>query len=262
MSRPCCAEAFCARSPWMRRLGALAVVAALAGCATVQRPDPLEAMNRRIFDFNESVDRALIRPVASAYQDHAPAPLRKMVGNFFANIDDAWSALNAMLQGRGSDAAGNLARVAVNTLFGALGLGDVASGLGLQKHPADLGQTLGRWGVSSGAYLVLPIFGPTTLRDATGLPLQLATPGLLAHSAAAAGALTLVHGLDERASLLALSQLVDEAALDKYSFVRDAYLAQRLSLVCGCDPVTSALDAPDSPPAVASTASGPAGGTP
>lgn len=222
---------------WRRGVLASVLLALLAGCATVQQPDPLEALNRKTFAFNESLDRSVVQPVARAYQAALPAPVRAAARNFFANVGDAWSGLNLLLQGRVRDGLGDVVRFGVNSTVGVLGLADVATGLGLERNSSDLGQTLGAWGLSSGAYIVWPFLGPSTLRDSAGLPIELLMgPELFVHDVAARNALALTHHIDTRANYLGAGQLLDQMALDdKYLFERDAYLAHRRSLVCGCD---------------------------
>ena len=148
---------------------AAVLVAALAGCTTIresrggpgQRLDPWENWNRKVFDFNESVDKKVLKPVATTYTDVVPQPVRRGVSNFFANFADAWSAVNNMLQGKFELGFEDVTRVGTNTIFGLFGILDVASEMGLDHHYEDFGQTLGRYGVGAGAYVVLPILGPS-----------------------------------------------------------------------------------------------------
>ena len=160
-------------------------MAALAGCTTIresrggpgQRLDPWENWNRKVFNFNEDVDKAVLKPVATVYSDVVPQPVRRGVSNFFSNFADAWSAINNMLQGKFEAGFEDATRVGANTLFGLFGILDVASEMGLEHHYEDFGQTLGRYGVGAGAYVVLPILGPSTVRDAAAQPLdRLASP--------------------------------------------------------------------------------------
>lgn len=217
----------------MKRLTAVTALACvLAGCATPQRPDPLEPMNRKVYAFNDAVDRAVLKPVATAYQDHVPQPVRTGVTNFFGNVKDVWSAVNLFLQGRVGDGFSDLARFGTNTVFGVLGIFDVATDLGMPKHGEDLGQTLGKWGVGPGAYLVLPFFGPSTLRDVTDLPFDLsASASGFVEQIPVRNSLTATSIINTRANLLSATALMDDIALDKYVFLRDAYLQRRLSLV-------------------------------
>ena len=163
-------------------------VALLAGCSSIQtgrtapgqRLDPWENWNRKVFAFNEGLDEKVLKPVATVYSDVVPQPVRNGVGNFFGNVLDAWSAINNMLQGKFAEGFDDVTRVGTNTLFGLFGIVDVASEMGLDHHYEDFGQTLGRWGVGAGAYLVLPVLGPSSLRDAAALPLdRAASPALL-----------------------------------------------------------------------------------
>lgn len=221
-----------ARSGRAPVLAALLAVALLGGCATAQRPDPLEPVNRKVFAFNDAVDRAVLKPVATGYVEHVPAYLRTSLSNFFGNLRDAWSAANLFLQGRPKDGLDEVLRVSVNTVFGAAGLMDVAGPMGLQAHREDLGQTLGHWGAPAGAYLVLPLLGPSSLRDAADVPagwyLQ---PQLFIDDSTAEGALTALNVVGRRADALPATRMLDEIALDRYIFTRDAYLQRRQSLI-------------------------------
>jgi phospholipid-binding lipoprotein MlaA len=215
----------------------LVLSAGLSGCATTQNPDPLEPWNRKVFAFNEAVDSAVLKPVATTYRDVVPAPIRKGATNFFSNVQDAWSAVNLVLQGRFRDGASDLLRFGTNTVFGLLGVIDVASELGLQRHNEDFGQTLGKWGFGPGAYIVWPILGPSTIRDSIALPIETqATPETWASSVRLRNSLTATRIVNTRANLLQASSLLDDAALDKYSFLRDAFLQRRRSLVYDGNP--------------------------
>jgi phospholipid-binding lipoprotein MlaA len=204
---------------------------ALGGCATVTHPNPLdpwEPMNRSVSQFNEGIDAMLLKPVATVYKERMPPLVRTGVANFFGNLGDAWSFVNSALQFKLQDAADNFARVQANTVFGVFGLFDVASDLNIDRHREDFGQTLGRWGVGSGPYLVLPLLGPSTLRDTAALPID--WKGDLVRRIDPAGTRTAVSALRAvhlRASLLRATNVLDEAALDKYSFTRDAHLQRR-----------------------------------
>ncbi|MES2611635.1 MAG: VacJ family lipoprotein [Pseudomonadota bacterium] len=219
------------------RAGAAALVAmlpALAGCATTAQPDPLEPWNRCVFRLNEAVDGAVVASLARGYARALPQAVRTSLGHFFANPQDIGSAANLLLQGRPGAAASDLARVAVNTTVGVLGLFDVATPMGLVRHGADTGQTLGRWGLGAGAYIVWPLLGPSTVRDTAGLPAELLlAPQALAPSTAVRNGLTVLQATQARAELLPATQVIDRIALDKYLFVRDAYLQHRRALVHG-----------------------------
>ncbi len=253
---------------------------ALGGCTTIeaarggpgQRLDPWENWNRKVFNFNEDVDKAVLKPVATAYTNVVPQVVRRSVGNFFNNFSDAWSAINNMLQGKFEAGFEDVTRVSANTLFGLFGVLDVASEMGIDHHYEDFGQTLGRYGVGAGAYMVLPILGPSTVRDAAAIPLdRLATPPAFFDGTGTQVGLTLLQIVNTRAGLLGATRVIDDIALDKYTFVRDAYLQRRRSLVFDGDvpetPPTSEGTASDAagaaagtlaPPASALPASGPA----
>ena len=222
------------------RLVLLAVALVLTGCASgpnaVAR-DPLEPLNRSIYGFNEALDSSVIRPVARTYQDVTPSPIRTGIGNFFANIADVWSTVNNALQLKPAQTVETGARVVVNSVVGILGLFDVATSLNLERHPEDFGQTLGYWGVPSGPYVVLPVLGPSTLRDGASLPVD--TKGnLVRHieEVPTRNTLTAVNLVDKRARLLKATDQVDAMAIDKYTFVRDVYLQKRLSDVWDGNP--------------------------
>lgn len=204
----------------------------LAGCATVHNPDPLESLNRKTFALNERVDSAVVAPVARAYTRVLPAPVRTGVGNVFSNTKDLWSAVNLGLQGRPVAGASDVLRFGTNTVFGVFGIFDVATKVGLEKHGEDFGQTLGAWGVGPGAYLVLPLLGPSSVRDAASIPLDaMGTVPLAGSDVALGNTLTVLKLADGRARLLPVTDMLDQVALDKYLFVRDAYLQRRKHLV-------------------------------
>ncbi|AFT87299.1 MlaA family lipoprotein [Paraburkholderia phenoliruptrix] len=218
------------------RLARLAVAAAaLAGCTTVQTPtkgDPLEGLNRTIFTVNDKLDQYALKPVAKGYVFITPQPVRDSVTNFFSNIGDVYIAANNLLQLKITDGVEDIMRIVINTVFGVGGLFDVATLAKLPKHDNDLGLTLGHYGVPAGPYLVLPLFGPSTLRDAVGSignyyvnPLSyIDPPGL-------SWALYGLNIVNTRANLLNASDVLEGAALDKYSFVRNAYLQRRQYLL-------------------------------
>lgn len=204
---------------------------ALAGCATVANPnprDPWESFNRPMFEFNDKLDQVVLKPVATLYRDKVPPLVRTGVANFFGNLEDAWSFVNSALQFKLQDAAENFARVQTNTLWGVFGIFDVASEFNIERHKEDFGQTLGRWGVPAGPYLMLPFFGPSTLRDAVALPVD-RRYNLVQQIDSQTGR-TLTYSLalvDKRSTLLRASDVLDQAALDKYAFIRDAHLQRR-----------------------------------
>lgn len=214
---------------------ALVVVlgAALGGCATSGNPkDPLEGFNRAVFQFNDKLDQVALKPAATAYRNVLPTFVQTGVHNFFGNLSDVWSSANNLLQGKGEAGMSDFTRVAINSSFGLLGLLDIASEAGLQKHNEDFGQTLGHWGVGSGPYLMLPLLGPSTVRDTAALPVDFKgnlwsykEPTYVRNIG------TAVRIVDTRASLLDATSLLEDAALDRYEFVRDGYLQQRESKV-------------------------------
>jgi len=228
-----------------RRAGLLLGVAlsgllALGGCASgpsAKPQDPLEPLNRSIYRFNDSVDRAVVKPVATAYRDYMPSPLRTGVNNFFGNLRDAWSGFNALLQARPAEAGQDFGRVGVNTVLGLGGVLDIASEMGLERTTLDFGLTLGRWGVPDGPYLVLPILGPSTLRDTAALTADFAAdPVGNVDPVASRNQLRVLRAVDQRAGLLRAGELLDQAALDPYGFMRDSYLQRRHSLMGRPDP--------------------------
>ncbi len=213
-------------------------LALAAGAVHAQSPnDPFEKVNRAVFGFNEVLDSAVLTPVAKGYQAVVPELMRTGVANFFGNFGDGWSAINNLLQGKGEAAATMTMRVAANTLFGVGGLFDVASDLGMERQSEDFGQTLGRWGMPAGPYLVWPLLGPSTARDTLGRPLDLAwSPSLAINDSGVNLALSALNLVDTRASLLSASRVIDGIALDKYTFIRDAYIARRRNLVYDGNP--------------------------
>lgn len=202
---------------------------ALGGCAAGPLArDPFEPVNRQVMRFNEGVDSVAFKPLATIYKEKVPPLIRTGVSNFFGNISDAWSFVNSLLQGKLQNAEENLARVHLNTMFGLGGIFDVASEFNIERHREDFGQTLGRWGVPAGPYIVLPLLGPSTLRDTIALPVdRKADPLHDIDPWTSQTSLYLLRAVNARANLLRASSVLDEAALDKYSFVRDAYLQKR-----------------------------------
>ncbi|MDB5748832.1 MAG: transporter [Massilia sp.] len=226
---------------------ALAGCAVLAGCATPANPqDPLEKVNRVTFAFNDTVDRVALKPAATAYKKVLPGFAQTGVNNFFGNLSDAWSSVNNLLQGKGADGMSDLTRFALNSTFGIAGILDIASEAGLQKHNEDFGQTLGVWGVPAGPYLMLPLLGPSTIRDTAALPLDFAAD-IWAYKTPVnwrnVGIGT--RAIDQRATVLDASNLMEEAALDRYEFIRDGYLQRRQSRVFDGESAPSDRAAPD-----------------
>jgi phospholipid-binding lipoprotein MlaA len=222
----------------------VALVGLLGGCATSGNPkDPIEGFNRAMYGFNEAVDTVLIKPVAQGYDAVLPNPVRTGVTNFFGNIADLFIGVNNLFQGKPDQAASDLGRVLINSTIGILGLFDVATEAGLEKHEEDFGQAFGRWGVGNGAYVVLPIFGPRTVRDTVGLVLDMAAdPVANVSSVPTRNTLLGLRLVDARADLLPADKVIEEAALDKYSYVRDGYLQRRRNLVHDGNPPRELLD--------------------
>ncbi len=218
---------------WRSVALAVAAAAVLSGCATSGNPkDPIEGVNRAVFAFNEGLDTVIIRPVAVGYDTVMPAPVKTGVSNFFANVADVFIAVNNLLQGKVPEAASDAGRFLVNSTVGILGLFDVASNIGLEKHDEDFGQTFGRWGVGPGAYVVVPFFGPRDVRDTVGLVLDVkADPIAHIDHVPTRNTLLAVRIVSDRANLLPADKVIEEAALDKYSYMRDAYLQRRRSQV-------------------------------
>ncbi|WP_293931929.1 VacJ family lipoprotein [Iodobacter sp.] len=214
----------------MRRL--LPLFALLLGaCATPQNNyDPIEPVNRGIFAFNNAVDKAVLKPAAEAHEKYSPGPIKQGASNFFANIDDFFASFGALLQGKGTEAGHSLGRVAINSTLGMFGLVDWASDMGLKKSDEDIGQALGSWGMGSGLYLMIPLRGPTTLRDSSDLAVRLFADPLdiwngtqdFGTQIARYGA----WGVEQRRQLLPLDPMIDAQA-DPYAFLRDSYLQRR-----------------------------------
>jgi phospholipid-binding lipoprotein MlaA len=202
------------------------------------KKDPFEPFNRSIFAFNDAIDTAVLKPVAQAYQDVVPEYVRTLVSNVFGNVADAWSAVNHFLQGKFESGAQMGFRVATNSVLGFGGLLDIGTEIGLEKQPEDLGQTLGHWGVGSGPYLVLPVLGPSTVRDTAALPADMYFgPGYYINDTQATLlGVTMLQVVSTRAGLLGASKVLDDVALDRYGFLRDAYLARRQNQVYDGNP--------------------------
>ncbi len=220
-------------NPVLKRISMLVLAVAISGCATARNPqDPFEGYNRAMFSFNDGVDRVAIKPVATVYRDVVPQFVQTGIGNFFGNLGDVWTAVNNLLQGKVEDGLNDFMRVAVNSTLGFGGLLDIGSEAGLQKHREDFGQTLGRWGVASGPYVVLPLLGSSTLRDTAATPLDFyGDPWTYKEPSNVRNMGTAVRLIDLRASVLSASSLIEDAALDRYEFVRDAYLQRRQSRI-------------------------------
>lgn len=216
------------------RWSAIAAVSAsalvLGGCAaTGSNPqDPYESFNRKVQSFNDGVDDAVLKPVATAYQTVTPQPVRTGVGNFFGNVGDLWSMVNHLLQGNGLQAYNHMVRFTTNTVLGIGGLLDIATEMGVDRQKQDFGRTLGAWGIKPGPYLVLPLLGPSTVRDTVALPADwngnvLTELRPISHRNALVG----LKVVDDRARLLKAGDIVDSVALDRYVLLRDVYLQSR-----------------------------------
>ncbi len=215
---------------WIKGLvSGFLLLGVLSGCATQGNKDPLEGLNRGIYKFNDTVDKAAIKPIAGAYKAVLPSPVRTGVNNFFSNLGTVVTIINDLLQFKFSDAMDDTGRFVINSTFGIAGLIDWASMDGIEKNDEDFGQTLGYWGWKDSAYLVLPFLGPSTLRDTGGLIVDGAffDPIGYVDDARDRNQLLLTKFIDTRASYLPGSDLLDEAALDPYAFMRDAYLQRR-----------------------------------
>ncbi|MFZ5550347.1 MAG: MlaA family lipoprotein [Pseudomonadota bacterium] len=209
-----------------------------AAAAAPSKKDPFESFNRSVFSFNDAIDTAVLKPVAQAYQDVVPEYVRTLVSNVFGNVADAWSAVNHFLQGKFESGAQMSFRVATNSVLGFGGLLDIGSEIGLEKQSEDFGQTLGRWGATSGPYLVLPVLGPSTVRDTFALPADMyfGPSHYINDTQATLIGVTVLQTVSTRAGLLGASKVLDDVALDRYSFLRDAYLARRQNQVYDGNP--------------------------
>ena len=238
---------------------ALLVTAPLGGCASAPSAgaeaaplgthpsDPWEAFNRKVFAFNDALDDAVLRPVATAYRDVVPELIRRGVDNFLGNVGDVWSAANHLLQGKLQSGVEMAARVGVNTFAGLGGLLDPATEMRLVRRSEDFGQTLGRWGIGPGAYVVLPLFGPRTVRDTFGFVVDSQfEPSRLPPTEAGRYTTAALAVLNTRTNLLSTTALINQVALDRYTFVRDAYLQRRLDVVYdGAPPLETFDDEPE-----------------
>ena len=240
---------------WRSRVATVALIAlavAVTGCSTIQnarggpgqRLDPWEQWNRKVFAFNEGLDESIIKPVATGYVNVVPQLLRRGVNNVFSNVADAWSAFNNLLQAKFEPAFEDAVRVTTNSVLGFGGMLDVASEFGLDHHYEDFGQTLGTWGFGAGAYVVWPLFGPSSVRDSIALPVDrwFVSPAQVPSGGRLQGGVTLLQIINTRANLLGASRVIDDIALDKYTFLRDAYLQRRRSLIFEGDDAEAILD--------------------
>jgi len=238
--------------PRLRRVFLAASLAVLAGCASMQGgevADPAEGFNRAMYGFNDGFDQAIAKPVATAYKTVVPDPVQGWVRNFFANIADLFIGLNSLLQGKPGDAANDWGRFVFNSTFGLLGIHDVATEFGLEKNDEDFGQTFGRWGAGEGAYIVWPFLGSSTVRDSIGSLIESSLDPVRRHEPVRARNVLLgTRAIGGRADLLDASRILEEAALDKYVFQRDAYLQRRRSLINDGQTPRSGADGRRRPP--------------
>lgn len=230
---------------------ALTALAALVGCASgpgADPRDPLEPFNRGMWQVNDAVDRAVVRPAATAYRDVLPSPVRTGVTNFFHNLQDAWSIVNNVLQLKGEAAGNSFFRFGVNTAFGLGGLLDIATEMRIERHTEGFGDTLGFWGMGPGPYLVLPILGPSTARDAAAMVVDAQGNPLdgVEHIPTRNSA-TFLKMVNQRAQLLQATDMLDQVALDPYTFTRDAFLQRRRNSVYDGNPPESDEFAPEAP---------------
>jgi phospholipid-binding lipoprotein MlaA len=221
----------------------LVLLAFLTGCATVppnagQDPrDPLESFNRQVFEFNEGLDKVVLKPLAQVYGAVLPVPVQDCLSNGFSNLREPSNALNNLLQGKGSDAVSDVCRFAINTTIGLLGCFDVATRMGLEKSREDFGQTLAVWGVGNGPFLVLPLFGPSTIRDTAGIGVEtFLDVNFWINNVSVRNTIFGVRTVNFRHELLKADELISEAALDRYTFIRDGYLQRRRNLVYDGNP--------------------------
>jgi phospholipid-binding lipoprotein MlaA len=219
---------------------ALAASVLLVGCASAPSAnpkDPWESMNRSVASFNDKVDDNVLKPVATGYRNVVPDLVQTGVRNVFNNFADMWSTVNNLLQLKPLNTAESLGRVVVNTVFGIYGIFDVATYIKLERHPEDFGQTLGYWGVPNGPYLVLPLFGPSTLRDGASLPVDIAvSPTQYINDIPTRNQVFALRLVSKRAELLKSGNMLEQASIDKYSFTRDAYLQYRRSQIYDGNP--------------------------
>jgi phospholipid-binding lipoprotein MlaA len=217
-------------------IAAVGLTLMMAGCATGpdRKPeDPFEPANRVIFKFNDKLDRTIAQPVARGYQKVTPQPLREAISSFFSNIGDVGSLANSLLQLKITEATETLMRIVMNSTFGVGGMFDVATMAGLSKHPEDFGLTLGRYGVPAGPYLVLPVFGPSSVRDGIGMGVDVKFNLLNYIEPSVRNPMYITQFVSARSDMLGATDLLQQAALDPYSFVRDAFRQQRESRIRG-----------------------------
>jgi phospholipid-binding lipoprotein MlaA len=243
----------------LRRLAVALLAAALGGCATQRAPsprDPIEPVNRQIFEVNDALDRGVFKPVAEAYRAALPDPVQTGIRNFFSNLWEPWIAINQALQGKFVMAGSDALRFLTNSTIGVVGIFDVASDFELPKHSEDFGQTLAVWGVGFGPYIVLPILGPSSVRDGLGwvadtfayLPWQVPSWAEFNHVDGWRWSLTAFDFINVRASLLDTTTLLEEAALDRYAFAREAYFQRRRNQIYDGSPPPEPQEASEEEP--------------
>ena len=233
----------------LRGLLIVPLLMVFSGCASTQyvgnERDPWQGFNRSMYSFNDGLDRAILKPAAKGYQAITPDFVEQGVRNFFSNLDDVSVAVNNLLQGKIGNAFSDVGRIVVNSTIGVLGLFDVASPMGMRKHDEDFGQTLGKWGAGPGPYIMLPFFGPSTLRDSPSIVVDRVLLNPLTYVELKTGERIAIIALDTvsvRAELLSLEETVDEISTDKYAFIRDVYLDRRDFLVHDGAPPAGASD--------------------
>ena len=222
------------KSTWLSLTVVCLSALILSGCASNQQNsngDPYESTNRKIYNFNDSIDRNVFQPLARGYVNVAPDPVRAGVTNFFSNIGYLNTVANDLLQGKVNQAVGDAGRFVINSTFGIGGLFDPATDLGLEAHNEDLGQTFGVWGAGEGAYLNLPLAGPSSFRDAPGFVSAVLLNPLTYLNPVVTIPANFVNAVNARANLLEATSIRDQAALDPYTFVREAYRQQREFLI-------------------------------
>jgi len=234
-----------------RVCAALVLAGSLAGCATSggNPADPLERVNRAVFAFNDVADKAVLTPVAKGYRAVLPGFVRTGISNFFSNLEDVWVSVNDVLQGKFQEGLEDITRVVFNSTFGIAGIFDFASDVGLPKRNEDFGQTLGRWGIESGPYIVVPLIGPSTFRDGFGLLFDYKADLVYwgTDSVPVRNSLHATRAISNRTNLLDASSVLEQAALDRYAFVRDAWLQRRRNLVYDGNPPRESDDSDDEP---------------
>lgn len=217
----------------------------MTACASIQQTervekiDPFERVNRVVFSFNETADQYVIKPIAEGYKFVLPELVRTGVTNFFSNINDVLIGANNLLQGKPANAASDIGRFFINSTVGILGLFDVATDMGLDKNREDFGQTLGVWGFSDGPYIVLPFFGASNVRDTVGFVVDVETDFMINTNKLNSDEKIAINSLriiNRRADLLDAGQLLEDAAFDKYSFLRDGYLQRRRNQIYDGNP--------------------------